>query len=285
MICVEDYAGDWDALDAAFQKVRGSGSEARWSHLLDLTARLSRAGLTAEGLAGEAMRTGKARAKIRKKVMESTLYDRHLAPAMRNLPSTRLRRQTESGFWGAFPSSPGPWYDLLSRKFDVNDNRYVYGDGWATQKMAWNLLEASAELVKKSGADVAQVLAIRRATLRLYHDAAEGCDDSYGGLGEAAHEQIVSYASTDWRSSGIAAEVFWRDLLMWCISGDDYGLVLDVEAEVLQSAQIGQDRDLIDKILVELSDQYTAARQGGRAGAAQLWRKYVADAGTLPNPR
>lgn len=109
MICIEDYDGNWDALDTAFQEPRRSNTEARWSHLLDLTERLRQAGLTAEDLGGETMRTSKARAKIRKKVMDSTLYDRHRTPAMRNLPSTRLRRQTESGCWEAFPGSPKPW--------------------------------------------------------------------------------------------------------------------------------------------------------------------------------
>jgi len=136
--------------------------------------------------------------------------------------------------------------------------------------MAWNLLDTSEKLVKKSAAEVAQVLAIRRAALRLFHDASEGCDDSYGGLGEAGCEQIKYYATTDWRSSEITAEVFWSDLLRWCISAENYGLAFGVEAEILSGAQIGHDRDLINKILIDLGSEYTTARQAW-AATSLIW--------------
>ncbi len=275
MICVTDHDGDWDALDAAIQKSR-SDDEARWCHLVDLRSRLDQAGLSAQDLAGETLRTSKARVKIRKKVMDSTLYERHLTPAMRDLPSVRLSEQMESGSWSAFPRSPQPWYDVLAGKFDVNDRRYVYGDGWATQKMAYKLSDTVEKMLAKAGGDAAEQLAIRRAALRLYHDAAEGCDDSYGGLGEVAQQEIVTYAGSDWRTSGIAADVFWRDLLRWCISGSNYGLLNGVETEVLEGAQVHRDRELVDAILLELIADYTAARQKWPASEAEKLRTLAA---------
>ncbi len=77
--------------------------------------------------------------------------------------------------------------------------------------------EAEDDLAARAGDDAAQLLAVRRAALTLYYQAAEHCDDSYGALGDVANQAIAAYARADWRASGIAPEVFWPDLLQWCV--------------------------------------------------------------------
>jgi hypothetical protein len=104
--------------------------------------------------------------------MTSTPDERHLTSAMCELPSTMLHRQMESGSWSTFPRSPKPWYDLLARTLDVHDERYVYGDGWATKKMAYNLSEAVDKLLPRL-AGMPPKSWRSAGPLRLYHDAAE----------------------------------------------------------------------------------------------------------------
>lgn len=109
------------------------------------------------------------------------------------------------GSWPSFPRSPQPWYEMLAAQFDV-DGRHSW-DGWATRDMAYEIAEAEQELAARARGDAAGLLAVRRAALTLYHEAAEVCDDSYGGLGDVASEAISLYVRADWRASGIASRV------------------------------------------------------------------------------
>ncbi|MHB8275583.1 MAG: hypothetical protein ACYDC9_12630 [Dermatophilaceae bacterium] len=147
-MCVVDHGGDWDALDAAIQKTDRHHGEARWSHLLDLTERLRRAGLTTAELAGASANARTTRTKARTKVMKSSLSDRDLTPAMRNPPSARLRQRALFGSWPSFPRSPQPWYEMLTAQLDV-DGRHSR-DGWATRDMAYEIAEAEQELAARA---------------------------------------------------------------------------------------------------------------------------------------
>jgi hypothetical protein len=279
VVCLTDHGGDWAALDDAIQQADEHDSEQKWCHLQDLTERLDRAGLTAASLVGATLREPKLRAKARTKVMKSSLYDRDLTPAMQNPPSVRLTRRALFGSWPEFPQSPQAWYDLLSAQFDFDDERYW--DGWATRTMAQELADAVDDLAARVGTNVAQLLAVDRASLTLYYEAAEACDDSYGGLGDVAHEAIAAYARTDWRASGITAEVFWRDLLQWSIMADNYGLLNDLEIDLLRSAGVRRDLDLTDATLADLAAEYTAARMDWHAEQAQELRAHAVVAADL----
>jgi hypothetical protein len=255
-------------------------SEQKWSHLRDLTERLERAGLSAADLVGTSMRQPKLRGKARTKVLKSSLYRRDLTPPMRNPPSVQLTRRALFGSWPDFPHSPQPSYDSLSARLDVDDERYW--DGWETRTLAYEIAGAEADLASRVGADPAQLLAVRRAALTLHYVAAESCDDSYGALGDVAREAIKDYARADWRASGVAPVVFWRDLLQWCVMASNYGLLYEVEVEVLRRAGVRHDLDLVDAILAEITCDYTDARMSWHAEHAQAFRAYaVVAAGRL----
>jgi len=280
VVCLVDHDGDWDALDTAIYSADRYHGEAKWSHLLDLTERLRHAGLTAADLVGATARDRKVRTRARTKVMKSSLYPRDLTPPMSNPPSTRLCRRALFGSWPDFPRSPQAWYDSLSAQFDLDDQRCW--DGWATRDMAYQIAEAEQDLAEKAGDDPAQVLAARRAALTLYYEAAEACDDSYGGLGDVAGEAIAAYARADWRASGITPDVFWLDLLQWCVMAGNFGLLHRSEVGLFRSAGVTKDLDLADAILADLASDYTTTRMHWHAEQAlQLRACAVVAAGRL----
>ena len=268
-VCVVYHDGDWDALDAAIQGAEGSDGEAKWSHLLSLTERLRHAGLRAGDLAATAA-DRKVRAKARAKVMKATLYERDRTPAMCDPPSARLRRRALFGSWPEFPRSPQPPYDSVSARFDL-DRRPTW-DGWATSDMAYEVDRVEREMIAHAGDDAATSLAIRRAFLTWYYEATEACDDSYGGLGDVAGEAVVAYAGTDRRAAGIGAEVFWRDLLQWCVFAANYGLLHAAKVTVLRRGRVGRDLDLAEAILVDLAEVYANARMRYHAEEALCLR-------------
>jgi hypothetical protein len=279
VVCVVDHGGSWVALDAAIGKADRYHGEAKWSHLLDLAERLRRAGLTATDLAGASANDRTTRTKARTKVLKSSLYERDLTPAMRNPPSAQLRRRALVGSWPRFPGSPQPWYDTLAARLDIDD--YPYWDGWATKDMAYDIAETEQELAQQAG-DAAELLAVRRAALTLYYQAAEICDDSYGGLGDVTGEAIVAYARADWRASGIAPDIFWGDLLQWCVMASNYGLLHQRETDLLRRAGVKQDLNLVETILTDLLPDYTTARMNWHAEQTlQLRAHAVVAAGLL----
>jgi hypothetical protein len=280
VVCLVDHDGDWDALDHAIVQTKRSDGEQLWSHLCDLLERLGAAGLTAASLAGPHLREPKLRGKARTKVMKSSLYPRDLTPAMADPPSARLIERALFGSWPRFPSSPRPHYDVLARMFHIGHDRY--GDGWATRTLSDEIAETEAVMSRQAGADVAQQVAVHRAALTFYYQAAEVCDDSYGGLSDVVHNAVTRYASIDWPAAGIDAEVFWSDLHQWAVMAGNYGLLHRAETDVLRRADVGRHLDLVDTILAELAAGYRAARMGWHADQAQALRAHaVVAAGEL----
>src|SRR5450759_1295420 len=282
VVCVVDHGGDWDALDAALAGGGGpsrSGQEARWSHLLDLTHRLAEAGLTAAELVGELATDRALRTRARTKVLRSTLYGRDLTPAMSNPPSARVTHRALFGSWPQFPRTPQPWYEQLAARFPVLD-RYAF-DGLAAQKFAYRIGAAVSRLGSRV-TTAAEALALRRGALTFYYQVMEGCDDSYGGVGDVIQEAVIDYVGTDWRAAGVRPEVFWRDLLEWAVLASNYGLLGRDESLFLRKAGVPRELDLVEQILAELTIGYTAARMSWHAGQAlQLHAQAVATAGAL----
>lgn len=280
MVCLVDHDGDWEALDRAIVQTNRSDGEQLWSHLCDLLDRLGAAGLTAAGLAGPHLREPKLRGKARTKVMKSSLYPRDMTPAMADPPSARLTERALFGSWPRFPRSPRPHYDALVARFDIRHDRC--DDGWATRTLADEIAETEAAMSQRAAADPAQQLAVHRAALTFYYQAAEVCDDSYGGLGDVAHDAVTGYASIDWPATGINAEVFWSDLLQWAVMASNYGLLHRSETGVLRRAGADRHLDQVDTILAELTAGYRAARMGFHADQAQALRAHaVVAAGKL----
>jgi hypothetical protein len=114
-----------------------------------------------------------------------------------------------------------------------------------------------------------------RATVTLFHRAAGACDDSCGALGDVAREAIKVYACADWRASGIAPVVLWCDLLHWCVTASNFGLLHRLEVDILRRAEVKHDLDLVDAILAELTCDYTEARMSWHAEQAQALRAYA----------
>jgi hypothetical protein len=278
-VCVADHDGDWDALDAAIQQTQRWCGESLWCHLVDLTARLDAAGLTAADLLAACPTRRGLLPKARTKVLKSTPSRHERTPPMRDLPSVRLYRRALFGAWKHFPQSPRPWYDSLEAQFNLE--RRPNGDGWATQELVYDISVAQRRFLDRAGGDPAGVLAVRRATLTFYFLVAQDFDDSYGAVGEMAAEAVKTYAALDWRSAGIDPEVFWRDLLEWSTQADDYGLLNQIEIDVLRTAGVARDLDLVETILAGLASEYTAARQAGHAGECtrlRFWAVVAAEA-------
>lgn len=269
LVCVLDRGGDWTKLDAAPAKDRGSDAEAKWSHVMDLTARLDRAGLTAADLAGEAVRDPKVRAKARAKVLGSHLYERDKTGPMRNPPSARLTARCLFGAWPRLAVSPQPFYDTLRRYVDLDDGRF--DNGWAMREVTSDLDEGLDALVARARNDAVR-LAARRATLSLLYQLAEIADDSYGYLGDTAQAVIEQYARTGWRFTGVAPEVYWRDLLGWCALASNYGLLHRIEVDVFRWAKVGPDLDVVDATLADLAGEFATARMQWHAEEAQALR-------------
>jgi hypothetical protein len=101
---------------------------------------------------------------------------------------------------------------------------------------------------------------VRRAALTIYYQAAESCDDSYGTLGDVAGEALADYVHADWPASGIAPEVFWRDILELSCMLSNFGLLHRREVDLLSAAGAKHDLDVVEPILTELHADYTSAR-------------------------
>lgn len=238
VLCVADHGGDWAGLDADITSRHAvlscEDGTAKWSHLLDLRERLRSAGLSAAELVAEAAADRKVIAKARAKVLKGSLYGRDMTPAMINTPSRRLETRALFGAWPKFPHSPREPYERLAARFNVGHPRYE--DGWATRDLAYEISGAESELLDAARGEARQSLAVRRAALTIYHQAAESCDDSYGTLGDVAGDALADYVHADWPASGVAPEVFWRDILELCCMLSNYGLLHQREIDLLSAA-------------------------------------------------
>jgi len=147
LLCLVDHDGSWDGLDEAIaarhERVGRWDGEAKWSHLLDLRARLERAGLTAGELVAGTIPDRKLVTRARTKVIKQGLQGRDLTPAMRDTPSHRLETRARFGRWPRFPISPQRPFDQLVRLFGLTDLDRYSGDGWTTRSLAHDLADGA----------------------------------------------------------------------------------------------------------------------------------------------
>ncbi|WP_328339441.1 hypothetical protein [Micromonospora sp. NBC_00421] len=273
VLCVADHGGDWDRLDAAVThriSDRAFG-EALWCQILDLRRRLDASGLSAAELVGDLVRHRKTLAKARAKVVEHTgVNDKHLSPAMRDLPSERFLHRARFGAWNRYPVSPQPYYQQLvaAAPFDVEDSAWEYRD-------IDPILQELAMLDAGNSDDPRRLLAVRRAGLTIASLLPRACNDSYGDVGEAISEIVLRFSHLDWRASGIDPAIFWRDVLEIFTDIDNFALTPDREIELMTNLGAHLDRAILDQTVEDLHASYIADRLSWNAETVMRWRQFA----------
>jgi len=128
--------------------------------------------------------------------------------------------------------------------------------------------------------DRAGALAVRRAVLTIGLDLMECCDDSSGYLGQVMTTAMVTYAGTDWRSTGIPPQVFWPDFMEIATLLANYGVPVDEQVAVYRLAGVVPDLDLVCDIAGGLHAEYSAARMTWHAGQVRRQRAHALAAAT-----
>jgi hypothetical protein len=278
VLVLADHGGDWEALcerlfapAACGQSGSASNGEAFWSHVLDLRRRLDDAGLDAAAVVGDQVRAKGVAAEARRTVFKRALVNNEPSAAMVQTPRKRLARRAATGNWDGFPVSPRPFYDCLVRSSGID--RWTFGED-ATKTLAYDLQAGVAAAERDAGGDLAAVLAVRRAALTVMVFAQATSDDSSGYLGAVGQEMILEYARTDWPGTGIAASVYWRDLLEYVV-WEDYALTDGVEQDILAAVGAATARDTCVAVLEGLAREWTEARANYTAGRVRFWLDVV----------
>ncbi len=274
VVCVADCDGDWDALDARLYAGRAGkqSGERYWCHLADLRERLSAAGLTAAGLAGDLAGHRKVIEKARAKVLKGTgVRAQDFSPAMRDVPSGRRILRAHFGSWDLYPVSPRPSYEQLAAAapFDLEAP-----GGWLpTHGNIEPLFRALEELEAGNLKDPAALLAVRRAGLTACSLAFCCVDDSYGSLADSTSDALLRFSRTDWRATGIDPAVFWRDVLEMLTVIGEFGVATHKHAKELMAGP-GAERDkaLASHVADDLHAQYVSGRLDWAASRLkELW--------------
>jgi hypothetical protein len=272
LVCVLDHGGDWDLLGAALED-RGQlferDSEAKRSHLDDLSGRLGRSGLRAEQLAAPVLDEQRLRAKARTKVMKQEVMARERTAAMVNTPRVRLRERALRGSWGEFPISPAAFYEEFASEVDA---RPSYGER-ATMHLARRLEAIRATADRAAVASSGSRLGLHRALLTAGYEAGQRADDSSGDLGRLLSEMWRTYAAIPWTPAGIDARVYYGDLCQMVI-WDDFSSLYKIE-EVPFQAVSADDTELVDEILTSLASELASVRLRHHAQQARQARAWL----------
>ncbi|MCC7077102.1 MAG: hypothetical protein IT198_08250 [Acidimicrobiia bacterium] len=257
-VAVVDHDGDLGALAGVFvEALRAHGlverdaNEAKLSHLADLRARLSGAGLDAADLADADVRADtrilrRAREKV---VGRRSLEQRACSPAMIDTPRRRLQHRARYGHWTKFPSDPARFYEKF-RSTVLRKDHVPKGRTFAVVSRLEGRLD---------GLDgPRRTLPDRLALYRAFHTAglelADAADDSYGNIGEARTRAWLTYLGIDWRTAGIEPAAYWQDLCelrVW----EPYAVDHQRESAWFRGARHG-DVELIEGILLAAEEEY-----------------------------
>jgi hypothetical protein len=265
IVAVLDFGGSLDALEAELigrlRSLHGRQDiEAKLSHLADLRDRLRAAGIDAGVLAAADEADKATMAKARRKVLDQGLEDRSMTPAMRDTPSTRLRRRALFGHWDHFPDSPDRWYEKLAGRRPA-----TYVPKGRTFALTRQFGERLARLDGPRRTE-AERLALYRAFHTVGVELAERGDDSYGTIGELRLEAFRTYLDIDWATAGIEPEHWWQDLCELLVS-EVYALTYENETLAFRHVPAGQ-ADLVEGILLGLAEEWQAAYQDYQAAEA-----------------
>lgn len=267
LVCVEDFAGDWDALAERLSGRSGrlhSGpdAEAKLSHLDYLVARLDGAGLGAGALAGLEPADSRLLAKARRKVLQQGLAGHDYTHAMVNTPRRRRRRRALNGGWDVFPVDPAGPYEQLVETFD--GCRHI--PKGATFDIVRDFEQTLADIDQQAD-DPAVLLAVRRAALAAVAELAHRGDDSYGNISDAGRQIWKAYIATDWR--GLVEPVsYWRDIAE-LVAFDDYSHLHQRETLPWSRACRSEVAAITD-ILLALADEYRTVRLDWHADQATI---------------
>lgn len=230
VILTADCAGSWAELAARLrERTRGSAGstsyqqldwEAKRSQLADLRDRIEQARLDPSvlvaGLAEDRAVLRKARAKL----FERAVADGDKTAAMRRTPRWLLEAQALRGEWDRFPVSPARFEPVFAGELGRRD--------FWTEKGSFDLCDrlevALGQAGRRCGARPAELLALHRAGLTVLIGAMECVDDSCGVVGDFYGTVLQTYVGLPWPATGIAPEVYYRDLLNLA-TWEDYGLM------------------------------------------------------------
>lgn len=256
VVCVADFAGDWDAMAARLAGRSGrlhiaSDAESKLSHLDDLVGRLGAAGLGTADVVGDVERAELTKA--RRKVLDQGLSGRDRTSAMRDTPRRRLRARALRGAWPEFPVDPAGAYEA----FVVFVEEAVHLGKGGTIELARGLEEEIAAVADAAGGDSTRLLAARRAALTAVCEIAHRVDDSYGQIGELGQAAWSAYAATRWRDL-LPEAVYWRDVAQ-LVAFDDHAHLYRAETVPWRQARAA-DLPVLRGIVAALAEEYAAAR-------------------------
>lgn len=278
LVADADFGADLGLLEAALVgRLKNSLSgqrdtEAKLSHLTDLRARLTAAGITATDLARSEPPDRATLAKARRKVGDQAVEWRAMTPAMIGSPRALLQRRARYGHWDRFPVDPGPW----RRRLAGPRARPVFVPKGRSFDLVQKLRERLArhERACRSAGDR---LALHRAFHTVALEAADEADDSYGVIGELRLDAFTAYLDLDWHDAGMAPLHWWQDLcelLVW----EPYGLAHDRKTLPFERLD-PEHADAVEGILIGLSEEHRAVHLAYEAEEALQLTAWLAVAG------
>lgn len=260
---VARHQGDHDLeglADAQRAVIRGlsvhgtEAAEARLSHVLDLSTRLSAARLEPADLAdsvalGDKQLVRRAHDKVSGRI---SLEWRARTAAMIDTPRRRFERRARFGHWPTFPMNPQGFFDRLSTV--ASGRRHVSA---ANSFHVVPELEACLDDLDPPDLSVSDRLALYRGFHTAGLELADNTNDSYGELGRLRAEAWQIYLSLDWRATPITADDYWQDLcelLVW----EKYAIDFRREETWFRSATEA-DIAIIEPILLDLEAEFRHA--------------------------
>ena len=193
-------------------------AEAKLAQVADLTARLQRLNVEPHELLGEADVADKRLIrKAHDKVFAQT--GGRFTPVMHDTPRRRLRERATRGHWKDFPVSPLRFErDLLSQVGEQRDLE------WRETGCLADAIERDVDLAASSLSDEGERLGLYRAAMTVIVESMERVDDSLADMALTFSKVSEIYLTLSWERAGIAATVFFRDLIEFAV-WEDYGLV------------------------------------------------------------
>ena len=266
LVAITMFDRSLDALEADLvgrlrSSLHGQGDvEAKLSHLADLRNRLRAAGVDLLTVARVEDANKPTVAKAARKILDQSLEDRAMTPAMRDTPAARLDRRARVGSWDRFPINPDRWYDKLAGRRPAT--HVPKGRTFALTRQLGERLE------RFDGPR--RALPDRLALYRAFHTvgielAARG-DDSYGNIGELRLDAFRTYLGIDWAAAGMTPEHYWQDLSELLVS-EVYALTHKRETLPFQHVPAGQG-EMIEAILLGLAEEWRSAYHDYQADEA-----------------
>ena len=226
-------------------------AEAKLAQMADLAARLQRLNVEPSDVLGDADLADKRLArKSHDKVYHQT--GGRFTTAMHDTPRRRLRERALRGHWKDFPVSPLRFErDLLSQ---FGGQHYL---AWRETGFLADAIESHVDHAISSLSDDAERLALYRAAMTVMVESMERVDDSLADMATTFSGVWERYRTVPWEQAGLAAAVFFRDLIEFTV-WEDYGMVDELAADFQGRAP--DDAFVIENVLADIIGEL---RDGG----------------------